>query len=399
MMLKVLEVSEAETLVRSLSPRLTREETVPLALLPGRVSAADVLCPEDVPAFPRSTMDGWAVIAENVFGAGDASPVWLDPVGEVKMGKPADFSLADGECAAIPTGGMLPANATGVVPVEYTERDPEAVLVYKGVSPYENVVRVGDDVKKGAVLLPAFTRLSPSHVGVLAAAGITETRVLARPKVGVISTGNELLPPGAPLPPGRVRDVNSSLLEAWLRVNGCEPVSYGIVPDEASPFTAALKRAADENDLVLVSGGSSAGEADLTARVLSDLGTVRAHGLAMKPGKPTVIGNIGAVPVFGLPGHPAACYFVAEALVRVCIEALSGAALPRRRVAAVLSENVGSNHGREEFLCVRLENANAVPVYGKSGVLSQLSCSSGYVRIPRDAEGYTKGTAVTVTLF
>ena len=398
-MLNVISVENAVTLSRSLARRVKRTERLPLSALPGRVAAEDVFCPEDVPGFARSTMDGYAVIAADVFGAGESSPADLTVTGEILMGEPAAMAITRGECAKIPTGGMLPAGADAVIPVEYTDPDFDTCLVYRAVSPWENVVRAGDDAQKGGLLLAAGTRLTAADVGVLAAAGVTECAVFARPSVGILSTGNEVVPAEAPVPPGKVRDVNAHLLEALCRACGCETRRYGIVPDDETALTAALQKAAGENDLALLSGGSSAGEKDLTARVMAALGEVKAHGVAMKPGKPTVIGRIGGTPVFGLPGHPAACYFVTDVLVRPCIEALSGAPLPRRAVTAVISENVSSNHGREEYLCVSLRDGTATPVYGKSGVVSQLSAADGYIRVARDCEGLRRGETVTVFLF
>ena len=398
-MLHVISVAQAREIARSLAAAIGTTETLPLAGLTGRVTAGDLFSAEDVPGFSRSTMDGYAVIAADAFGAGEASPADLNIVGEIRMGEAAAFTLRRGECAVIPTGGMLPGGADAVLPVEYTERDFDVCLAQKAVSPGENVTRAGDDVQENALLLAAHTRLTPASVGVLAAAGVTACSVLAKPKVGILSTGNEIVPADRPVPPGKVRDVNAPLLEALCRSYGCETVCYGIVPDEEAALTETLRQAAAENDLVLLSGGSSAGEKDLTAKVISALGEVKAHGVAMKPGKPTVIGKIGATPVFGLPGHPAACYFVTETIVKPCVETLSGAPLPTRQTTARITENVSSNHGREEFVCVRLTDGMAAPVYGKSGIISQLTASDGYIRIPRDSEGLAAGKSVTVYVF
>ena len=398
-MLNVIGAAEAAALSRGLAEPVRRAQRLPLAALPGRVTAEPVFCPGDIPGFSRSTMDGYAVIAADTFGAGEAAPACLTVVGEVRMGEPAGLTLAPGSCARISTGGMLPAGADAVLPVEYTELDFDVCLAGRAVSPWENVTRAGDDAKRGVLLFPAGVRLTPVCTGVLAAAGVAECAVLARPRVGILSTGNEVDPVEAPVAPGRVRDVNAHLLEAMCLGFGCEARRYGIVPDEFAALTAALSAAAAENDLVLLSGGSSAGEKDLTARAVAALGEVLAHGVAMKPGKPTVIGRIGKTPVFGLPGHPAACCFVTEAIVRPCVETLLGAPLPRRTASARLSENVSSNHGREEFVSVKLRDGAAIPVYAKSGVISQLSVADGYIRIPRDSEGLRGGEPVTVYLF
>lgn len=399
-MLHVISVGEAVALAKSVSSPVTDPEFLPLSLLSGRVTAKPLVSPDAVPAFSRSTMDGYAVKAETTYGASDASPIPLTLVGEVFMGQGTSLSLSDGDCAKIPTGGMLPANADAVVPVEYTESfSSDEVLVCKSVSPLENVTRKGDDVGKDGLLFPSFTRLTPAKIGVLAAAGIHGAEVLRRPKIGVLSTGNEVVPVESPLLPGQVRDVNAHLVSALLSSYGCESVPYGILPDDPDVFLSVLRTAAAETDMVLLSGGSSAGEKDLSAFAIGTLGEVLAHGIAMKPGKPTLIGKIGPTPVFGLPGHPAACYFVTETVVKPAVEVLLHTSLPPKTRAAIIADNISSNHGREEFVCVRLEGDNAVPVYGKSGVVSTLSTSDGYIVVGRDTEGLRSGSAVTVHLF
>lgn len=399
-MLQVISVEEACALVRGVSPAPRETELLPLSALAGRVLAEPLFAPEPVPAFARSTMDGFAVIAADTFGAGESAPAFLTVAGNIRMGEETALSLTPGCCARIPTGGMLPRGADAVIPVEYTEEDGfGACLIYRAAPPGENVIPVGGDLEAGACLFEAGARFTPSKIGALAAAGITACRVWKRPRVGILSTGNELVPADAPLPKGRVRDVNSHLLFSLVSAFGCEAKTYPIAPDELPALVAALETAAEENDLVLLSGGSSAGQADLTAAAIGSLGAVLAHGIAMKPGKPTVIGKIGETPVLGLPGHPAACYFVCETVAAAAIERLSGAPLPRSTVPAILSEHLSSNHGREEFVCVALQNGAAVPVYGKSGVVSQLSQAAGYVRIPRESEGLPAGSSVTVYLF
>ena len=236
-------------------------------------------------------------------------------------------------------------------------------------------------------------------VGVLAAMGVTGVPVFAPPKIGVLSTGNELVDIKKTPAVGEVRDVNTHLLLALAKAWGCPGKSCGIVPDEAKALTAALKTACEENDIVLISGGSSAGEADRTAEITASLGTVFCHGIAVKPGKPTVLGKVGDTAVFGLPGHPAACYFMASLLVKAHVDARMGRPGAVNTVTAALTEHVSSNHGREELLCVRLQNGRATPLYAKSGVISTLSAADGYVVIPREAEGIRQGEKVIVNLF
>lgn len=373
---------------------------LPLGEAAGLTLAENIVSGADVPAFNRSTMDGFAVCAADTFGAGQAVPAMLTIVNEVKMGEAAGFSIVPGQCARIPTGGMLPAGADAVVPVEYTEEGPDGLMLcYAPVSPLKNVTRRGDDVKQGQTVLHKGAFLSPAAVGVLAAMGVTEVSVFAPPRIGVLSTGNELVPISQTPTPGEIRDVNSHLLTALCKRWGCAYKSYGIVPDEAEALRQALKTACDENDIVLLSGGSSAGEADRTAETLAALGQVFCHGIAVKPGKPTVLGRVNETAVFGLPGHPAACYFMAALLVKAHVDARTGTQTGPRTVTAALTEHVPSNHGREELLPVTLTNGKAKPVYAKSGVISLLSAADGYVIIPRDAEGIREGSEVTVNLF
>ena len=373
---------------------------LPLPDAAGLLLAEDVVSGADVPAFDRSTMDGYAVCAADTFGAGQAVPAMLTVVNEVNMGENAGFSIVPGQCARIPTGGMLPAGADAVVPVEYTEEGPEnLMLCYAPVSPLKNVTRKGDDVKRGQTVLQKGASLSPAAVGMLAAMGVTQVTVFAPPRIGVLSTGNELVPIEQTPAPGEVRDVNSHLLTALCKRWGCPYKSYGIVPDEALALRQALKTACDENDIVLLSGGSSAGEADRTAETLAALGQVFCHGIAVKPGKPTVLGRVKETAVFGLPGHPAACYFMAALLVKAHVDSRMGKKADSRTVTAQLTEHVPSNHGREELLPVTLTQGKAKPVYAKSGVISLLSAADGYVIIPRDAEGIQADTEVEVFTF
>ncbi|MBQ7687946.1 MAG: molybdopterin molybdotransferase MoeA [Clostridia bacterium] len=400
-MLHVVSLSKAfEIIDKNLHASDLPTENVPLALSAGRTLAEDITGRENVPAFDRSTMDGYAVRAEDTFGAGETLPAMLQIAGEVKMGEKTDLALLPGACVKIPTGGMLPAGANAVVPVEYTDETANGLLLcYRAVSPGENVTRAGDDVCVGQTVLPEGTQLSPANIGVLAAMGITLVPVYRRPAVGILSTGSELVPADMQPETGEVRDVNAPMLAALFENCGCVCTQYGIIPDDEALILQTLARAAKENDVVLLSGGSSAGEADKTAEVLSRLGTVYCHGIAVKPGKPTVLGRINNTAVFGLPGHPAACYFMASLLVKRHIEALLRLSRASRTAQAVLAEHVSSNHGREELLCVRLANAEAIPVYGKSGVISLLSAADGFILIPRDCEGLQRGASVEVRMF
>ena len=399
-MLNVISLTEAVELIQAkLGNQELKTETVALDSSTGRILAEDIVAKENVPSFDRSTMDGFAVRASDTFGASTALPAMLQIKGEVLMGEETLLEIHPGECAVSPTGGMLPAGADAVVPVEHTDVRGDLCLCYDSVAPLQNVNRKGDDVSEGQIVLKRGTKITPAAVGVLASLGFSSVSVLKKPKIAVISTGNEIVPVNVKIAFGKIRDVNSHLLLSLCSSYGCDCKSYGIIPDEKEEVKKALLSAAEENDVVLLSGGSSAGKADLTAEVISQLGKVHCHGIAVKPGKPTVLGEIGGKAVFGLPGHPAACWFMAELLVRKHIQSLCGQTAETVTTKAFLSENVSSNHGREELLCVRLEGQKAFPLYAKSGVISQLSSADGFIIIPRDSEGLQKGSEITINLF
>ena len=322
-------------------------------------------------------------------------PAQFDVVGTIAMGEAPRFSLKTGECAAISTGGMLPQGADAAVMVEHTDDAGGLCLVYRSVTPCENVTRRGDDIAAGTVALTAGTRIGVPQVGVLSALGIYEVPVFKKPVVAVISTGDELVRTTPEL--GQVRDVNGYLLSALIERAGGVPLFYGAVPDDRTKISDALNECLATADAVLISGGSSAGTRDMTVGILDELGEVFFHGIAMKPGKPTIFGTAGSRPVFGLPGHPLAAYFVFRLIVARYLRALLGAPAERAVRTAALAANIPSNHGREEYLCVQINQKNeAVPLHTKSGVISVLSSADGFIRIPRDTEGLAKGACVEI---
>lgn len=398
-MLNVITVENAVDILKNKFRSLDRSEELPISLACGRIVSEDVTSPENVPPFSRSTMDGYAVLSSDTYGAGETLPAFLKVTGEVFMGENADAAVKSGECVRISTGGMLPEGADAVIPVERTEEENGECLVYAAVSPYENVTKAGDDLRAGECVIRKGVRLTPAHIGLLASCGCDKVKVAAKPKAGILSTGNEIAENGAKLLPGQIREVNSRELAALLGVFGCETVFYGTVKDEYEAISEKVKQAAAECDIVLISGGSSAGTKDMTVKVISENGEVFAHGLAMKPGKPTILGEISGKPVFGLPGHPAACYFVTEVIVAELIAVLLGTERKRSGGTYILTENISSNHGREEFVCVKTDGEKATPVYGKSGLLSVICSSDGYVRIDRNREGLKEGESVRVYPF
>lgn len=398
--LSVIPVPEAIAAVETIALRKTVER-VPVEECAGRVLALDIIADADIPGFDRSIVDGYAVLAADTIGASDAVPAILHGAGRVAMGSPdPGHAVLHGSCVYIPTGGVLPRGADAVVMVENTEEAGETVLVRRPVSPGENTLLRDDDFREGETVLTAGRLLTPQDAGVLAACGCVAVPVAGRPVAGIISTGNELVPSSSRPGPGQVRDANAAMLAAYLREYGCTPRLYGIVRDDRESFEAAITRALPECDLIILSGGSSKDDRDMTAAVVGALGQVLVHGIAIAPGKPTIIGRIGERPVFGLPGHPAATLVVLIAIVCPLLDRMMGLEKPRFRITrAVLGESIPSQKGREEYIRVRCADGTAWPVFGKSGLLHTLIRSDGLVRIPSVCEGLEKGAAVDVILW
>lgn len=398
--LQVIPVTDAVSVAERIAAPPVMEE-IDLDDATGRVLSSSVTMDMDIPGFDRSVVDGYAVIAADTAGAGDAIPAMLKCTGRISMGATATArAVSSGECMYVPTGGMLPSGADAVVMVENTEAAGDMVLVKKPAAHGENVLLSFEDFKKGGTVLPAGRRLSPQDIGVLAAAGCARVPVTKRPVVGVISTGNELVPFTALPAYGQVRDSNASMIGAFLKNHGCIPRKYGIVKDERAAFETVVNRAVEECDVVLLSGGSSKDDRDMTAGTIAALGEVLVHGIAIAPGKPTIIGRIARKPVFGLPGHPASAYIVLIAIVRPLLDIMTGLDHPDiRTTRAVLALNLPSQRGREDYVRVRIENGRAIPIFGKSGLLNTLIGSHGVVRIPAASEGLEKGTEVEVILW
>ena len=428
-MLTVLTPEEVEDIIyRRFPPLADPAERVGLGDAPGRTLYGDIIANEFVPGFDRSTVDGYAVVSSDTFGCSESIPAMLSLSGEVLMGHASQGTIQPGSCVSVSTGGDLPDGADAVVMLEYAEDYGSGFIgITSPVAPGNNIIFKGDDVSPGDRILPGGTILAPSDIGILAALGYDSVSVRRRPIVGIISTGDELVLPSESPGRGQIRDVNTPLLAAAIEKFGALPLSYGIIRDVETDLKDATLRAVTECDIVLVSGGSSAGARDLTARVIESSGVLLFHGIAMKPGKPTILGVIDNKPVFGLPGHPVAAYFVTELFVRLLISRLMGAAVKRRSVQARISEAVSSNHGRAEYIAIALSMAIAsgelgdvgaerlelgvetlelgsevpvaFPIKGKSGLITSLAGADGYICIPRDSEGIPKGEIVTVTLF
>lgn len=400
-MLKVVSTEKAlEIIKKEYSDIKAESESVPLTDCLGRVFSENIVSAESIPAFNRSTVDGFAVIACDTYGSSESIPSQLNVIGEVLMGEKADITVNNGECVKISTGGMLPEGCDSVVMVENTDASfDDFALIYKSVSPFENVTRKGDDIRIGEAVFQKGRVISSREIGALSCLGITKVNVYKKPKVSIISTGDEIIPAESEAVFGKIRDVNTYILSSLIEELGCESTRYGIIKDDYNEIYSAVKKAVSENDIVLISGGSSAGARDMTADIISSLGEVYIHGLAMKPGKPTIMGKIDSKAVFGLPGHPVAAYFVALRLIAPLVNMVVGKRDNGITVKGKLTQNISSNHGREELVCVKYGNGEVTPVFGKSGVVSLLSEGEGYIVIGRNCEGLRAGDEVTVNFF
>ncbi len=387
----------------------------------GRVLASDVVAPHPLPEFPRSTVDGYAVRAADTFGAGESLPAYLTLVGEIPMGAPAALTLGSAQCALIHTGGMLPAGADAVVMLEYTQTvgagsprpgqvNKSEIEIARAVAIGENVISIGEDVRAGQVVLPRGTLLREAEIGGLMALGLTEVRVARKPRVGLISSGDEVVEPNQPIvDPGQVRDINSYTLAALVTRAGGEAIRYGIIKDDFSALQAMARKALAECDAVVITAGSSASTRDMTADVIRTLGEpgVLVHGINTRPGKPTILGVAEGKAVIGLPGNPVSALVNGFLFVVPVIEKLLGV-LPRPRatVMARLTVNLPSQAGREDWWPVKLivnhqspiTNYNADPIFGKSNLIFTLAAADGLLRIPPDATGLSAGEVVEVRL-
>ena len=384
-------------------------DTVPITTAVGRVLAEDVAAPIDLPEFDRAVVDGYAVRAADTFGAGAGAPAYLRVAGEILMGEAARGRVATGECMKIATGGMLPEGADAVVMVEYTDTvDGELIEVTRPVAPGDSLVRRGDDVGRGAVVAPRGRRLRPQDLGVCSALGVLEVAVFRRPRVAVMPTGDEIVPPQETPAPGQVRDVNTVAVSAAVQEQGGAPRAYPIVRDDPDALKAAVSHALANSDLILVAGGSSVGTRDWTLDVLLTFkdAELLVHGVAIRPGKPVILVRIGERLVFGLPGNPVSALVVFDQFVAPYLRRLSGecvGVVENRTVRATLASSYRSDAGKEDYVRVRLEQApggyRAHPILGKSTLIMTMVQGDGMVVVPANLEGIEAGTEVEVQLF
>lgn len=384
-----------------------KSEEVRITEALGRVLSADVYSLHPVPDFRRSTVDGYAVRAKDTQGASESLPAFLEVVEEVVMGQEAKAKIISGQCAYVPTGGMVPEGADAMVMVEYSEPfDEDHIAVYDAVSPGRNVVGIGEDILGNKVLLSKGTVIRAQEIGALSSAGILEVGVYREMRLTIVSTGDELVEASANLSMGQIRDVNTNALEALAKKHGFVVVRSIVLRDEEAHLKKTVKEAMKDSDMVIVSGGSSQGKKDVTAKVMDELGNpgVFTHGIALKPGKPTIGGydKETATILIGLPGHPVAAMMVFELFGVWILEELTGKK-KRKEIIAAMETNVPSAPGKATCQLIELIESSdgylARPIFGKSGLITTLTRADGYTMIEVNKEGLKPGELVKVHLF
>lgn len=403
-MLNVKRPEEVLELIENEFTHISKTEYVPIVSSLGRVLMEDVAAEEYVPDFDRSTVDGYALRAKDTFGCTDAIPAILPVSGEILMGQAAEHELKAGECIAVPTGGAVPKGADSVVMIEYTEDYGDGTIgVLKSTAPGMNMIFRGDDVYPGKVILEKGRVISSQDIGAMAAIGKAEVAVAKKLTVGVISTGDELIPHTENPTGGQIRDVNSPMLESMLVNFGVNVINYGIVIDDEELLAKKVDEAIRECDVVILSGGSSVGVKDAACRIIASYGEILLHGIAIKPGKPTILGKTkDNKALVGLPGHPVAAYFITKLFVLPLISKLESRVLKKYTVTAKVTENISANHGRAQYQGCYLTQKDgelyAHPIRGKSGLITALAGADGYFEIPRDCEGLRQHETIQVTV-
>ncbi len=402
---KVKSLEEVMALTEEFSP--VDIEKVPVEKAFSRVLARELTAPRDLPGFRRATMDGYAVVASSTFGASESSPAWLDIAGTILMGDIPDFNIKPGQAAKISTGGMLPEGADSVVMVEHSELiDELSVEIYKSVAPLQHVIDTSEDFARDETVLSEGTFIRPQEEGLAAGLGFKEIDAFRIPKVGIISTGDEIIPVEEEPGPGKIRDINSYTLSGFIREAHAIPIRYGIIKDDFSALKNAVEKALDETDMVLLSGGSSVGTRDFTVDVLSALQDTRilVHGMSVSPGKPTILAKAGQKPVWGLPGQVVSAMVVLKIVVIPFLNTLKGLGNQSEtiKIPARLSRNISSSQGRRDFVRVLLEKKGdellAKPVLGKSGLIRTMIHADGLLEIGENVEGLEKNTMVDIIL-
>jgi len=395
----LISYEEALALISEHTNPIDRMEEVPMEEAVGRILAVELVAEADVPGFNRAAMDGYALRAEDTFGASPMKPKILKLAEVVQVGESASKSVGRGKCIQVSTGCLIPRGADAVVMVEYTERSDGDVIVKRPVHPKANIALRGEDIGKGEITLEMGDLLTPSKVGVLAALGKRSVKVYAKPQVAIIPTGKEIREPGTKLEEGQIYDVNSYTLISIVSMNGGVATKFEIVPDTLKDLKKAIERGLDY-DVIVFSGGSSVGERDLLYGVVKELGTILFHGVQIKPGKPTLFATVGGRPVFGMPGYPTSCLSNAYLFLIPALRKM--ARLPERserRAKARLAQRVVSASGRKQFLPVKLRGGLAYPVFKESGDITSMAGADGYLLLPVIVDVLEEGREVEVILF
>lgn len=396
---ELVPLDKAMGMLMDLAVPTRRTERVAILDALHRVAAKDVVSPIDVPLADRAAMDGYAVRATDTFSAGKFEPAGLRRLETLYADSVPTKRVGKGTCVEVATGSTLPKGADAVVMVEDTERDGDAVQVYRPVHPGQNVSPRGEDIRKGEIVVRKGEWLTPAKVGALAAVGSADVEVFARPRVAILTTGDEVVPPGGPIRPGQVYDINAHTMASVVRESGGDPTLLGRVPDKLDALKGAIRKAA-AYDLVVFSGGSSVGEKDMIIDVLAAMGDVKFHGVAVKPGKPTVLGVVDGKAVLGMPGYPTSCLSNCYMMLAPMLRRMARLPpAPEKVVELPMSKRLVSAIGRVEFHTVRVEDGKAVPAYKESGAITSMAHAHGYIEIPANVDLIEKGDRVRVILF
>lgn len=388
-------VDEVKEILRNSIKFIAGSELVEVQECIGRIIFKDIIAEVNVPEFRKSTVDGYAVNARDTFGATEQINGILNYKGEVQMGTQCNVSIENiGECMYVPTGAMIPSGATAVIMIENTEKlDEHTILINSQIAPGENVVDIGEDIKVHEIIIKKGTEIRPYEIGVLASLGYSKVEVFKKPVVGILSTGDEIVEVCKVPKIGQVRDINGYVLYSSLVKDGCTPINFGIVKDNNECVKESIEKALKQCDIILVSGGSSVGEKDYVYEVIENFenSKILVKGIAIKPGKPTIIGKVGEKIIFGLPGHPLSCSIIYEVIVKSFIENILCNSKEDYGIVCKFKINYHKSKGREEYLPVRLVEADgeiiAEPIISKSGIITSFSKAYGYIRINKNLEG------------
>ncbi|MCD6559454.1 molybdopterin molybdenumtransferase MoeA [Thermococci archaeon] len=395
--LKVVHLEEALNVIASfnLEPQI---EEVALENALGRILAEDVEAPIDVPPFDRATVDGYALKSDDTWGANESEPVRLKLVGQINAGDIPSFKLKKGEAVGISTGAPLPEGADAVAMLEEVDVEGDEVLIYKPYYPQAGVMKAGSDIPKGKKVLEAPKKLTFKDTALLSALGFQRVKVFRKPKVAIVSTGNEVILPGEALDKGKIYDINGRAISDAIREIGGEAFFLGIARDDEESLREKIFEGL-KCDMVILSGGASAGVRDLTSSIIEEHGEVYVHGIAIQPGKPTIIGQIDGKPVFGLPGYPTSCLTNFTLLIAPLLRRLLGLKEEPNKVKKKLAHKIFSVKGRRQFLPVRVEGEKAIPILKGSGAVTSFVDADGFIEIPETVEILEEGEEVEVFTF